>query len=220
MTLYYSLVFGLLMFEMSVFMALIVPLPFDWKRKLFEFISHSPIVAKLQYGMKSRRKLTYERQITFIFILILFIDSVNRVYRVQMELSMSKNQGGAAAAVAGSERMEVQARKFYSQRNMYLCGFTLFLSLILNRTYTLILDTLRLESEVKSLRGEKPANDKTDQKLGEAGQFGEVATLKEELRKRDQDIKILKEQSKGLSDEYRRLGDEFHISDGTPKKKV
>merc|ERR1711939_928541 len=166
------------------------------------FISHSPIVAKLQYGMK----------ITFIFILILFIDSVNRVYRVQMELSMSKNQGGAAAAVAGSERMEVQARKFYSQRNMYLCGFTLFLSLIL--------DTLRLESEVKSLRGEKPANDKTDQKLGEAGQFGEVATLKEELRKRDQDIKILKEQSKGLSDEYRRLGDEFHISDGTPKKKV
>lgn len=40
------------MFEMSVFMALIVPLPFDWKRKLFEFISHSPIVAKLQYGMK------------------------------------------------------------------------------------------------------------------------------------------------------------------------
>ena len=39
--------------------------------------------------------------------------------------------------------MEVQARKFYSQRNMYLCGFTLFLSLILNRTYTMILDVLR-----------------------------------------------------------------------------
>ncbi len=34
-------------------------------------------MAKIQYGMK----------ITFIFILILFIDSVNRVYRVQLELS-------------------------------------------------------------------------------------------------------------------------------------
>ena len=43
----------------------------------------------------------------------------------------------------GHERMEVQARKFYSQRNMYLCGFTLFLSLILNRTYIMILDVLR-----------------------------------------------------------------------------
>ena len=41
-------------------------------------------------------------------------------------------------AVLGHERMEVQARKFYSQRNMYLCGFTLFLSLILNRTYLMV----------------------------------------------------------------------------------
>jgi len=33
-------------------------------------------------------------EITFIFILILFIDSVNRVYRVQLELaSASKAQG-------------------------------------------------------------------------------------------------------------------------------
>ena len=36
-------------------------------------------------------------QITFIFILILFVDSVNRVYRVQVELAAAKNQGGAAA---------------------------------------------------------------------------------------------------------------------------
>jgi hypothetical protein len=34
-------------------------------------------------------------QITFIFILILFVDSVNRVYRVQVELTgMGNNQGG------------------------------------------------------------------------------------------------------------------------------
>ena len=32
-------------------------------------------------------------QITFIFILILFVDSVNRVYRVQIELSGSDDQG-------------------------------------------------------------------------------------------------------------------------------
>ena len=43
---------------------------------LRSFISESPIVAKIQYYMK----------ICFVFILILFIDSVNRVYRVQIEL--------------------------------------------------------------------------------------------------------------------------------------
>jgi hypothetical protein len=72
---------------MVIFMALIVPLPFTWRRKLFTFVSESPIIAKLQYGMK----------ITFIFILILFIDSVNRVYRVQLELATahkSQNMGG------------------------------------------------------------------------------------------------------------------------------
>lgn len=87
---------------MAIFVGLIVPLPFTVKRKLFTFISESPVVAKLQYGMKVRppqaptptvsatkqsRNLTPEPQITFIFILILFIDSVNRVYRVQIELT-------------------------------------------------------------------------------------------------------------------------------------
>lgn len=43
--------------------------------------------------------LTTYSQITFIFILILFIDSVNRVYRVQVELQMAKEAGGAARYV-------------------------------------------------------------------------------------------------------------------------
>ena len=47
-------VFLLLVTEMLIFLALIVPLPFTWRRKLFTFISESPIVAKLQYGMKVR----------------------------------------------------------------------------------------------------------------------------------------------------------------------
>jgi B-cell receptor-associated protein 31 len=65
---------------MVIFMSLIIPMPYTMKRKIFTFISESPLVAKLQYGMK----------ITFIFILILFIDSVNRVYRVQLELSSAR----------------------------------------------------------------------------------------------------------------------------------
>jgi len=37
---------------MVVFMSLIVPMPFTWRRKLFTFISENPLIAKLQYGMK------------------------------------------------------------------------------------------------------------------------------------------------------------------------
>ncbi|EEQ89833.1 hypothetical protein RJZ56_002692 [Blastomyces dermatitidis] len=213
MTLYYSLVFLLLVVEMVIFVGLIIPLPFTVKRKLFTFISESPVIAKLQYGMK----------ITFIFILILFIDSVNRVYRVQTELSThSKEMGGAGrrTAALGAERMEVQARKFYSQRNMYLCGFTLFLSLILNRTYTMILEVLRLEDKVKQLQGDKQAGGKASAKLAEAGDAGEIGRLRKELAAREKDIEALKKQSEGLSREYEKLGDQLSSQnpDSTPKK--
>jgi len=209
MTLYYSLVFLLLVAEMALFMLLIIPLPFNIRRKMFTFISESPIIAKLQYGMK----------ITFIFILILFIDSVNRVYRVQVELAESKDMGGRTA-VLGHERMEVQARKFYSQRNMYLCGFTLFLSLILNRTYTMILDVLRLEEKVKRYEGSPSAGGKQGAKLDNAGGVGEIGKLREELAAKDRDIATLKKQSEGLSKEYGSLSDKFEATQGdaTPKK--
>ncbi|KAF2471098.1 endoplasmic reticulum protein-like protein [Lindgomyces ingoldianus] len=209
MTLYYSLVFILLVTEMVIFCCLIVPLPFTWRRKLFTFISESPIVAKLQYGMK----------ITFIFILILFVDSVNRVYRVQVELSaFSKSESqGRAAVMGGSERMEVQARKFYSQRNMYLCGFTLFLSLILNRTYVMILDVLRLEEEVKSLKGDSKTKGK-GASLPNAGSPGEIASLKEQLAAKDRDMANLKKQVENMQKEYNRMGDQVSGSRGAPGK--
>merc|ERR1711900_147905 len=207
MTLYYSLVFLLLVAEMTLFMLLIVPLPFTIRRKMFTFISESPIVAKLQYGMK------------ITFILILFIDSVNRVYRVQLELADTNKTPGAS--VMGHERMEVQARKFYSQRNMYLCGFTLFLSLILNRTYTMILDVLRLEEKVKKYEGDPKASGKESDKLANAGNAGEIGKLKKLLAEKDRDLETLKKQSEGLSREYGDLSDKYGAAtgaDATPKK--
>jgi hypothetical protein len=50
---------------MAVFLALIVPLPFTIKRKLFAFISESPIIAKLQYGLKVRQTPQIEDELSF-----------------------------------------------------------------------------------------------------------------------------------------------------------
>lgn len=114
--------------------------------------------------------------------------------------------------------MEVQARKFYSQRNMYLCGFTLFLSLILNRTYTMILETLRLEEKVKRYEGDPKAQGKESERLAQAGGAGEIGKLKNQLAQKDRDIATLKKQSEGLSREYNNLGDQVGGKDSTPKK--
>lgn len=122
--------------------------------------------------------------------------------------------------LGGSDRLEVQARKFYSQRNMYLCGFTLFLSLILNRTYVMILDTLRLEEKVKRYEGDPKSKGKDSEKLLNAGNAGEIGSLKNQLAQKDRDIETLKKQSEGLSREYGKLGDQVSQQnpDSTPKK--
>jgi hypothetical protein len=108
----------------------------------------------------------------------------------------------------GHERLEVQARKFYSQRNMYLCGFTLFLSLILNRTYIMILETLRLEEKLKQYEG-TDKDTKQAEKLAVAGAPGEIARLRKDLDKKNTELEALKKQAAGLHKEYDSLSDKY-----------
>jgi len=115
--------------------------------------------------------------------------------------------------------MEVQARKFYSQRNMYLCGFTLFLSLILNRTYTMILEVLRLEDRVRLLEGDKKAGGKDSARIAEAGSVGEIGRLKKIIDAKDRDIETLKKQCEGLTREYHSLGDKVSAEKGDLNEK-
>jgi B-cell receptor-associated protein 31 len=101
---------------------------------------------------------------------------------------------------------------------MYLCGFTLFLSLILNRTYTMILDVLRLEEENRELKGNSTGSEKSSAKLANAGDISEIPKLKKENERLKADVEAMKKQSEGLSKEYNNMGDKFSTFDGTPKK--
>jgi B-cell receptor-associated protein 31 len=92
---------------------------------------------------------------------------------------------------------------------MYLCGFTLFLSLILNRTYVMILDELRLREEIKTLKGAAK---------GGKGDSAEVVLLKKQLESAKSDLVTMKKQAENLQKEYNRLGDEKSLSDAAPKK--
>ncbi len=60
------------------------------------------------------------------FIAILFVDSVQRMLKATQE-DRDKREGRISEALMGG--VNYAARKFYAQRNMYLTGFTLFLSL-------------------------------------------------------------------------------------------
>jgi B-cell receptor-associated protein 31 len=90
---------------------------------------------------------------------------------------------------------------------MYLCGFTLFLSLILNRTYIMILDVLRLEEKVKMYEGNTKAG---GEKLNEMGNANEIGQLKREIGKKDKDLQAMKKQAEGLQKEYDQLSVKYN----------
>ncbi|KAF8654762.1 hypothetical protein AX16_003417 [Volvariella volvacea WC 439] len=193
MTVYYHLTFLLLASEMVTFCLLVAPLPSSFRKTIFGFLRASPIVAKIVYVLK----------ISFIFVAILFIDALQRMFKITAELQQAKS-----AHQAPDARVEanIAARKFYAQRNVYLTGFCLFLSLVLARTFAIMIDLVETKEKYKKLEKQTSTNE-------------EVKTLKEQLAAKDRDLETLKKQAKQLGDEYNRLGDKYNKATGSVSDK-
>ncbi|PSK35286.1 hypothetical protein C7M61_004744 [Candidozyma pseudohaemuli] len=180
MALYYSLVFGLLVVEMLFFTILSLPFPRKVRRTVLATVSkpftseHVQIITKCIFG----------------FVAVLFIDSVNRVYTVTTDLSGPGSERGMI------DRSEVQARKFYAQRNMYLCGFALFLTLLTTRAYSLVAELVFTKDKLDDYNKEHGDIAPTE------GDSEEIQQLKKELAAKDEELSTLKEQAEGLSKDY------------------
>lgn len=183
MALYYNLVFGLLVIEMAFFGILSLPFPRNVRRKVLLTASAPFRSEQVQIAIKC----------IFGFVLVLFIDSVNRVYAVSAELHAAPHNPIGAVV---NDRSEIQSRRFYSQRNMYLCGFTLFLTLILTRTYSLVAELVHTKDKLDDFKKNNALTEST------TSDSAEVAKLKEELALRDKDLELLKEQAASLSKDY------------------
>ncbi|KAH9477130.1 hypothetical protein JR316_0011046 [Psilocybe cubensis] len=187
---------------MVTFCVLVAPLPYTVKKNVFSFLSESKIVAKIAYGLK----------ISFIFVAILFADAVQRMFRVTAESDMAKHRQGVVQDIRTDTG--IAARKFYAQRNVYLTGFCLFLSLVLTRTFYIILDLLHTQEEYIKLKASKAPATKD--------QASEIAALKKELaeaRAKVRDYDILKKQAAQNHAEYDRLATELNELSGNKSDK-
>lgn len=177
MALYYNLVFSVLVVEMVFFGILSLPYPRRIRRSVLATVSMPFRSEQTQIAIKC----------LFVFVLILFVDSVNRVTSVTSELH---NLDSPMKGVLGVDRSEVQARRFYAQRNMYLCGFTLFLTVVLTRTYSLVAELIVTKDKLDDL------------KTAPKGESLVLAALQEELAEKEKQAELLKEQAQSLSKEY------------------
>ncbi|EPS98923.1 hypothetical protein FOMPIDRAFT_1164768 [Fomitopsis schrenkii] len=208
MTIYYSLTFMLLAAEMATFCILVAPLPYGIRKRLFRFLSESPIVAKLAYGIK----------ISFIFVGVLFIDAFQRMVRVAAESELAKTSGSGVQDVRSETNFA--ARKFYAQRNTYLTGFTLFLSLVLTRTFYILLDLINTQEEYAKLKQESAKSSKGQ--IASQDQAKQVEELKKKLAASEEKVRdyaIVKKQAEQNAREYDRLATEFNKANGNVSSK-
>ena len=195
----YVLTFSLLIVEMVLFALISLPLPSTMRRPLLRTLSipfHTP-----QFQMIMR--------CVFVFIGIMFVDSVNRTLKVDRELAGLGPTGdyagigagvGGVAVGGGVSRAEIQSRRFYSQRNMYLCGFTLFLSLILNRTSSMVFDLLEIKEKWRKLEASGATLSGTEKSTASVEEENAKLKLKIEALKTEKESLLKK--STALSDEY------------------
>ncbi|KAK9768297.1 Endoplasmic reticulum transmembrane protein 3 [Basidiobolus ranarum] len=202
MALYYSLVFALLISEMSLFLVMVFPFPQKWRRAVLMKIDDSGIIRKNQWILN----------VIGVFVFILFADSINRMINATSE---------AEQANISDPRTDTQlhVKKFYSQRNMYLTGFTLFFSLILDRTFSMLMDLFLAEEKLEKIKGQssgsldKEAHSMEENDKKQKKRIAELVEEIAELKKNERDIDALKKQVEGESNEYKKLADEIELKD-------
>lgn len=180
MSIYYKMVFGILVTEVSVFSVLALPLPSKIRKPLVSVLVRPFLNDVIQMGIKCM----------LAFVLLLFVDSINRLYTVEQELD-AVNPAGAYS----SSRMEVLSRKFFAQRNMYLTGITLFLTFVVVRTFNLVRELLQLKDhyQISSPDYDTTAKEKRNMELKKE--------LESQIAERDTEIERLREKAKALQKE-------------------
>lgn len=161
---------------MVTFCILVFPLPYTVRKKLFQFLSESFIVAKIAYGLK----------ISFMYVSL--SHSIIHQRYIGLQICRDSLPGCSSADVPRrgrsrhaqdwpriercSNRLKYRSSQILvcrvpahvfeaftdlsrgssAQRNMYLTGFCLFLSLVLTRTFYIILDLIHTQGEYAKLK--------------------------------------------------------------------
>lgn len=186
MAIQYVCAFSILVTEVVLFALISLPLPSKYRAPLLKALSKPFNSESVQIGIKC----------VFVFIGILFFDSVQRVRKVGDELTI--RDGGLldnhlSNAIGGAvSRAEIKSRRFYAQRNMYLTGFCLFLSFVVYRTYSLVFELLEVKEKIRTLESS-----------GKAGTASTVdkEDLLEQIKQVEEEKEAILLKSKALNDE-------------------
>lgn len=207
MSLHWTLIAGFLYLEVVLVLLLVLPIfsPRRWNR-----ILNSTFVKALQGQAR------YYFALVFVVLLVFLLDAVR-------EMRKYSNAEAHEHSHLDSE-MQANMRLFRAQRNFYICGFTLFLSLVIRRLLILVSQKAQLIAESEAAlkqaqgaraaarsffsqkNGESEGAEATDEKVKALEE--KVAELEQELASAISDRDAVKSQAASVTKEYDRLLEE------------
>nr|XP_029713033.1 B-cell receptor-associated protein 31-like isoform X1 [Aedes albopictus] len=222
MSLVWSLIASFLYVEIFIVLMLVLPVasPQRWQR-----FFKSRFLAML-----SRQAQTYFYLL--LFVLVLFLLEAIREMRKYSHVG-ELHTGDPAAEQHLNVGMQHSMRLFRAQRNFYISGFAIFLSLVIRRLISLITAQAQLlaqsEASMKQAQSataaarsllsqqkkEDEAGDKPKPSAPSADEVSadelkkRVAELESELARERKDKEAMKSQSESLNREYDRLTEEY-----------
>lgn len=213
MSLQWTLIAGFLYIEIVIVLLLVLPVisPRKW---------NSFFKSKFLQGIAKQGGIYF---LVLLAILVLFLlDAIREMRKYSNAESEAHDHKHLDAT------MQENMRLFRAQRNFYISGFALFLSLVIRRLVTLISSQAALlaQSEASMRQAEsasaaartllnKQGAGETAQNDSNEAHDKQVTELKKQIKELEEELKLerkdkmaMKEQAKNLSTEYDRLAEE------------
>ncbi|XP_058058378.1 B-cell receptor-associated protein 31 isoform X4 [Anopheles bellator] len=208
MTLVWGIIASFLYVELFIVLMLVLPLrsPQQWHR-----------------FFKSRFLAMLSRQAQTYFYLLLAVLVLFLLEAIREMRKYSSNDHTHTETHLNVE-MQHSMRLFRAQRNFYISGFAIFLSLVIRRLVSLISGQAVLlaqaeasmkqaqsaTSAARSLMNQQKGDEKPDTKTKPVDELKKKITeLEQELTKERKDKEAMKSQSESLNREYDRLTEEY-----------
>lgn len=183
MSIQMSLVFGLLVVEMSILVLLLLPLPHMLRVRLLN------VCATLRQNKNFQVGLLF----TSILLGLQFLDCVNKLKRYATLENPYFAQFNTQQQMAGGLLYDKLASKFYAQRNLYITGAVLYLGLSINTVVSILRKLVFKETSYRELSKNTKSTEADDER---------IRSLREQISKREVDIATMKKQLKGLQSAY------------------
>lgn len=186
MSIQMTLVFGILVTQMTALLLLLLPLPHVVRMRLLDGY------AVLKRNTNVRVGVVF----TTILLGLQFLDCVKKVRRYATLDNPYYAQFNAGQPMALLP--DKLASKFYAQRNLYITGAVLYLELAIQTVITILDKLVRKENSYRELAKTSKSTESEDE---------EIRSLRDQIAKKEVDIKALKKQLTGLQSAYDGLNE-------------